>query len=46
MIINAGVKRVVCQKRYHADKQSFPMLEMAGVKVEVLDNTVETYDNM
>jgi len=43
MVINAGIKRVVCQKRYHADKQSMEMFKMAKVQVEVLDDTVEKY---
>lgn len=45
MMINAGIERVVCQKRYHADKESMELFRQARVKVEVLDNTVEQYKN-
>ncbi len=42
-ILRVGIKRVVAQKRYHADKQSMELFKMAGVKVFVVDNTVEEY---
>jgi len=45
MLINAGIKRVVCQKRYHADKQSMEMFKAAKIEVNVLDDTVEEYKN-
>ena len=45
MVINAGLKRIVCQKRYHADNESMELFKLAGMKVEVLDNTVESYKN-
>jgi dCMP deaminase len=41
MIINSGLKRVVCEKRYQSGAQS--LLEQAGVKVEVLIDEVERY---
>jgi len=43
MVINAGIKRVVCQKRYHAD--SLDILREAGIVVTVLDDTIEQYAN-
>jgi dCMP deaminase len=45
MIINAGIKRVVCQKRYHADKESMALFRQVGIEVDVLDDTVEEYKN-
>jgi dCMP deaminase len=45
MVINAGITRIVCQKRYHADKESMELFKLAGMQVEVLDNTVEAYKN-
>ncbi|MBI4739464.1 AAA family ATPase [Candidatus Woesearchaeota archaeon] len=45
MVVNAGIRRVVCQKRYHADKESMELFRNARVVVEVLDNTVEAYKN-
>tara|TARA_Y100000310_G_C20656036_1_gene802022 strand:+ start:1081 stop:2133 length:1053 start_codon:yes stop_codon:yes gene_type:complete len=43
LMISAGIKRVVCEKRYHAAKESREMLEEAGVKLEVLQDTIEEY---
>ncbi|NQU79802.1 AAA family ATPase [Candidatus Woesearchaeota archaeon] len=45
MIINAGIIRVVCQKRYHADTESYDLFKQAKIKVEVLDDAVEKYKN-
>jgi len=45
MVINAGIKRIVCQKRYHADKESYGLFKRAGVKIEVLDQSIEAYEN-
>ncbi|MBI2050148.1 MAG: cytidine/deoxycytidylate deaminase family protein [Candidatus Staskawiczbacteria bacterium] len=42
-ILRVGIKRVVAQKRYHADKLSMELFEKAGVKVVIIDNTVEEY---
>ena len=41
MIVNAGIKRVVCEKDYHsADKET---LIRAGVQLDLLDENVEDY---
>lgn len=45
MIINAGIKRVVCQKKYHAGKETEEMFKMAGVKLEIINNEMENYEN-
>jgi len=45
MIINAGIKRVVCKKRYHAGKLTREFFKQAGVKLEVLQDEVMKYDN-
>lgn len=42
-IINAGIKRIVCQKRYHAGQLSREFLEKAGVKLDVIEDKVEEY---
>lgn len=42
-ILRVGIKRVVAQKRYHADKLSMELFQKAGIKVAVIDNTVEEY---
>lgn len=44
MIINAGIKRVVCEKRYHADKDTIEMFKQAGVELAVMNDEVEKYD--
>ncbi|MCK5321570.1 cytidine/deoxycytidylate deaminase family protein [Candidatus Pacearchaeota archaeon] len=41
MIINSGITRVVCEKRYQSGAQS--LMEQAGVKVDVLNDEVERY---
>ena len=43
MIINVGVKRVVCKKRYHAGSETEELFETAGVKLEILDDQLEQY---
>lgn len=45
MIINAGIKRVVCKKRYHAGRLTREFFKQAGVKLEVLQGEVMKYDN-
>ena len=45
MIINAGIKRLVCEKRYHADKDAFDLFKKVGIEVVVMSNEVEKYDN-
>jgi len=44
-ILRVGIKRVVAQKRYHADKLSMELFKDAGVEVFVVDNTLEEYKN-
>ncbi|MBI2140710.1 cytidine/deoxycytidylate deaminase family protein [Candidatus Woesearchaeota archaeon] len=43
LLISSGIKKVVCEKRYHAAKESREMLDEAGVKLEVLQDTIEEY---
>lgn len=43
ILINAGVVRVVASKDYHASKRSKEVFKEAGVKLEILDNSVESY---
>jgi dCMP deaminase len=45
MIINAGIKRVVCEKRYHDDKGTIELLKQAGVELAIMNNEIEKYDN-
>ena len=44
MIINAGIKRVVAEKRYHAGKESEEMFRISGVEFQVMNDEVEKYE--
>jgi len=44
-IVRVGMKRVVAQKRYHADELSVKLFKDAGVELHVIDNTTEEYKN-
>ncbi|NIO44481.1 MAG: cell division protein DedD [Candidatus Aenigmarchaeota archaeon] len=43
MIINAGIKRVVCQKKYHAGQLTRNFFEDAGVEIVHVEDKVEDY---
>lgn len=43
MIINAGIKRVVCQKKYHAGEMTRKFFKEAGVEIEYIEDEVEEY---
>jgi len=45
MIINAGIKRVVCEKRYHADSDTIEMFKQAGIELTIMNNEFEQYKN-
>lgn len=45
MIVTAGIKRVVCGKRYHAGEETRKLFKEAGVELVVLKDEVEKYDN-
>ncbi len=45
MIINAGIKRVVCEKKYHAGEESEAMFKTAGIEVDFFDDQVAQYKN-
>lgn len=44
LLINCGIVRVVAEKRYHDSKDSLAMFAQAGIPIEHLDESVETYD--
>jgi dCMP deaminase len=44
MIINAGIKRVVCEKRYHADADTIEMFKQAGIELTIMNDEFEKYD--
>lgn len=45
LIINCGIKRVVCEKKYHAGAESEEMLRQAGVELEFFSDEVLQYSN-
>jgi dCMP deaminase len=46
IIINAGIKRVVCLKDYHGGKRAKEIFKEAGVDFILLNSEMETYSNM
>jgi len=46
MIINAGIKRVVCEKDYHGGGRSKEIFAEAGIRYNLLSPEMETYANM
>ena len=45
MIINSGIKRVVCEKIYHA-AQDNEFYGKAGIKLDVVNESIEMYEGM
>ncbi len=46
MIINSGIKRVVCEKDYHAGNRSKEIFAEAGVQFNLLNKEMTTYEDM
>ncbi len=46
MIINAGIKRVVCNMDYHAGERSKEIFKEAGVAYELLNHETQKYADM
>jgi dCMP deaminase len=45
MLLSAGIKRVVCEKDYHASKETKDLFKQAGIELVIMSNEVEKYDN-
>ena len=45
LIINCGIKRVVCERKYHAGAESEELLRQAGVEIEFFNDEIEQYEN-
>ena len=43
MIINSGLSRVVCEKRYHAGSESEELFRQVGLALDFFDEGVENY---
>ena len=44
LIINCGIKRVVCEKKYHDGAESEEMFKIAGVQLEFFSEDVMKYE--
>jgi dCMP deaminase len=45
LIINSGIKRVVCEYRYHAGKESEDIFEQANIKLDFINDEILNYQN-
>jgi dCMP deaminase len=45
LIINCGIVRVVCEKKYHAGAESEAMFAEAGIQLDYFGDEVMEYDN-
>jgi dCMP deaminase len=45
LIINCGIKRVVCEKKYHRGAESEQMFKNAGIVLEFFEDEFVQYDN-
>ncbi|MCL2185926.1 MAG: cytidine/deoxycytidylate deaminase family protein [Treponema sp.] len=45
LIINCGIKRVICQRRYHDGADSEAMFKTAGIPLEYVINEIQQYEN-
>lgn len=45
MIINSGIVRIVCEKRYHAGQESEDMFRKVGMELDYFDEDIEQYEN-
>lgn len=46
LIINCGIRRVVCERHYHDETDSMAMFGEAGIRIEHLEDEVQKYDDM
>lgn len=45
MVVAAGIKKVVCEKRYHRAELTRELFKTAGIELTVLDDKTEEYEN-
>jgi dCMP deaminase len=45
LIINCGIKRVVCERKYHDGKESEEMFIQAGIPIEYVIDEIQEYKN-
>lgn len=46
MMVAVGIKRVVCEKKYHGAQLTRDLFKQAGVELVVLKDELATYENM
>ncbi len=44
LIINCGIKRVVCEKKYHAGEESEKLFATAGIELKYFNDDIVKYD--
>jgi deoxycytidylate deaminase len=44
LLINCGIKRVVCERRYHSAEDSIKMMAAAGVALVHLSDEIQSYE--
>lgn len=44
LIINCGIKRVVCERKYHDGRESEEMFLIAGIELEYFSEDVQEYE--
>ncbi len=44
LIINCGIERVVCEKRYHSATESEEMFKEVGIKLDYFSEDIEQYE--
>jgi len=45
LIINCGIKRVVCERKYHSGAESEELFRQAGIQLEFFHDEVQQYEN-
>jgi len=45
LIINCGIKKVICQRKYHDGTESEEMLKTAGVALEFFHEEIQKYES-
>jgi len=45
LLINCGIRRVVCERKYHAGAESEELFRLAGIAIEYRSDDVEAYAN-
>ncbi|MBN2566596.1 cytidine/deoxycytidylate deaminase family protein [Candidatus Woesearchaeota archaeon] len=45
LIINSGIRRVMCLRRYHGAKDTREMFRQAGIELVVMHDELEEYEN-